>query len=70
MVPHTTKVSVHVLQWLLLISINSCEICAGNFSNQKLSSVGKQAGLIRKAQEAQKEAQKIAKICNDMKPPK
>ena len=42
----------------------------GTFNGAQLTSIGKQAGIIRKAQEAQKEAQRISKVCNDMKPPK
>ena len=46
------------------------DVPAGNFGGQKLVSIGKQSGIIKKAQEAAKEAQKVAKTCNDMKPPK
>jgi hypothetical protein len=42
----------------------------GTFSQQKLTSIGKQAGIIRKAQDAQKTAKDEAKKATDMKPPK
>ena len=44
--------------------------CAGTFMAQKLTSIGKQTGIVRKAQEAQKAAKDEAKKALDAKPPK